>query len=222
MDKDLQKRVNEANKEMLIEDDESQPETEELQRPIDYYQAQQNASYEALQRPRVYGSPAQMAIIADKMVSDFKQTHYNVSRNTYDHLMDVEARDNAEYLRQSYMTQEALPLVESFVETYGVDAVLNNQRVLDALDEIMITPNGFGNGFTKSYLQQMHKGQAKHASASDAKVSYDLAKAKSLADQDDIRGAVSMARAIKKKVDDGELSASEKDYNELLRADTFM
>ncbi len=212
MDKELQRRVDEVNKEMLIEDDESQSEPEELQKPIDFYQAQQNASYEASKRPRAYGSPAQMAIVVDKMLDNFRQEHYNISRNLYNHLMDVENRDNAEYLRQKYMTQEALPLVESFVETYGVDAVLNSPRVLKGLDSIMITPNGSGDGFTKAYLRQMHKGQAGEPSTSDAKLAYGMAKVRALADSDDIRGAVSMAKSLKKKVDEGELSASEKDY----------
>lgn len=189
--------------------------------PIDYYQAQQNSAYTASQSPTQYGSPAGMVQVVDKMVDDFKQTDYNINRNQYDHLREYEATDQAERLRQGYMTNEFLPLVESLVENYSVDALLNSPKALAKLDGVAITPNGAGDGFTKAYLSQMHKGQETVPSQSDAEVSLGVLKAQQMANNGDIRGGVGLAKQLKDKIDRGELSASEDDYATLARGASY-
>lgn len=190
--------------------------------PVDYYQAQQNAAYTASQKPTAYGSPAQVSRVVDKMVEDFKQTNYNIYKNQYDHLLDANAKDQAEYMRQDYMVKNALPLVESLVETYGADAILNNKDTLKALDSIMITENGAGDGYTKGYLKQMHQQQlGTQSSGSDAEITYGLSQIAHLADKNDIRGSVNEAQRLKEKVDNGELSASEDDYKMLLQVASY-
>ncbi len=192
------------------------------QQPIDFYQAQQNAAYEDSKKARTYGSPAEVNKIVNKLVDDFKQSSYNVNKNQYDHLIDAEAKDQAEYLRQGYMTNAALPLVESLVETYGVDAILNNKEALSKLDEVMITGNGSGDGFTKGYLEQMHFQQrGEKGSISDMEVVNGIRKIKAMADNDDIRSSVSKAKSLKDKIDRGELAASEDDYNLLLQVSSY-
>ena len=190
--------------------------------PMDYYQMQQNAAYEASQRPTAYGSPAQVGMVVNDMVEDFTQTDYNVNKNQYDHLLDVEDNEDAEYLRQDYMDNSFLPLVESLVETFGVDAVINDKDTLAKLDSLVISPNGSGDGFTKGYLAQMHSQQlSTQPSQSDMEVSYGIAKVKQMADNDDIRGSVNEAKRLKKKIDDGELSANSDDYNLLLQVASY-
>lgn len=191
-------------------------------KPIDLYQAQRNAAYTASQKATAYGSPAQIGRIVDDIVGDFKQAYYNVSISQYNHLKDANAPDQAEYMRQDYMVKNALPLVESLVETYGVDAILNNKDALKKLDEVMITGNGSGDGFTAAYLKQMHEQQlGGQASTSDAEVTNALRKIRSMADNDDIRGSVTEAKRIKEKVDNGQLSANENDYNLLLQVSSY-
>lgn len=190
--------------------------------PVDYYQIQENAAYEASQKPTAYGSPAQIGKVVDEMVEEFKQARYNVAKNQYDHLLDAEAKDSAEYMRQDYMTKNALPMVESLVETFGVDAILNNKDALSKLDEVMITGNGSGNGYTKGYIKQMHRQQlGTQGSSSDAEVVYGLSRIKQMADNDDIRGSVTEAKRLKDKVDNGSLSASPDDYEILLQVSSY-
>lgn len=200
---------------------ESSQESNETQKPIDFYQAQKNVSDALSVRPRAYGAPAQLGIIVKRMVDDFRQTDYNVNRNQYNHLRDAEASQEAESLRQSYMTTEFLPLVESLVENYGVDAIVNSPTALAALDDVAITPNGQGDGFTKAYLQKMHEGQIGEASQSDVRVQFDLARARDMADKGNVRGGVQLARQIKQQVDEGRLSASSDDYKALSEASAW-
>lgn len=190
--------------------------------PIDLYQAQRNAAYEASQKATAYGSPAQIGRVVDSIVDDFKQEYYNVNKNAYDHYLDANAPDQAEYMRQDYMVKNALPLVESLVEAYGVDAILNNKDALSKLDEVMITGNGSGDGFTAGYLKQMHNQQmGGQPSPSDVEVTNAIRKIRAMADNDDIRGSVTEAKRIKEKVDNGQLSANEIDYQTLLRVASY-
>lgn len=223
---DLRKQITEVTDEFFEENtSQSSPEAPEQPkqaRPIDYYQAERNAAYEASQKLTTHGSPAQMIKVVDELVDNFKQTDYNVNKNQYDHLLDTEARDTAEYLRQTYMTEQALPLIESVVETYGVDALINNSKALAKLDEIVLTPNGSSAGFTKGYLAQMHKDQrGESAATSDMEVINGIRKIKAMADSDDIRGSVAKAKRLKEKVDNGEASASEDDYALLLQVSSY-
>lgn len=222
MDKEFEKRIDEVNEEMLSDASPELAEAPSQVQPTDYYQMSQNAQYEASQKPTAYGSPAQVAIVVDDMVDEFKQTNYNVNKNQYDHLLDAEAKDSAEYLRQNYMTNDFLPMVESLVEVYGVDALLNNNKALAKLDSVAITPNDSGDGFTAGYLKQMHNQQiGTQESISDMEVTRGLQRITAMANSDDIRGSVSQAKKLKQRVDDGELSASEKDYNLLLQVSSY-
>ena len=222
MDKEFEKRIDQVNDQMLSEGSSEPAEAPSQTKPIDLYQAQRNAAYEASQKATAYGSPAQIGQIVDNIVDDFKQARYNVSINQYNHLKDANAPDQAEYMRQDYMVKNALPLVESLVETYGVDAILNNKDALSKLDEVMITGNGSGDGFTAAYLKQMHKQQiGDQPSQSDVEVVNALRKIRAMADNDDIRGSVTEAKRIKEKVDNGQLSANSDDYNLLLQVSSY-
>ena len=222
MDKDFEKRIDEVNDMMLSETSPEAAEGPSQAQPVDYYQMQRNAAYEASQKATAYGSPAQIGRIVNDIVNDFKQAWYNVSINQYNHLKDVNAPDQAEYMRQDYMVKNALPLVESLVEAYGVDAILNNKDALKKLDEVMITGNGSGDGFTAAYLKQMHKQQmGGQPSPSDMEVTNALRKIRAMADSDDIRGSVTEAKRIKDKVDNGQLSANENDYRMLLQVASY-
>lgn len=222
MDKEFEKRIDQVNDQMLSEGSSEPAEAPSQAKPIDYYQAQRNAAYEASQKVTAYGSPAQIGRIVGDMIKEFRQERYNVAMERYKHLIDANAKDQAEYMRQDYMVKNALPLVESLVETYGVDAILNNKDALSKMDEVMITGNGSGDGFTAAYLKQMHKQQmGGQPSQSDMEVTRALSKIRAMADSDDIRGSVTEAKRIKEKVDNGALSASEDDYSLLLQVSSY-
>ena len=221
MDNELKKKVDKANEEMVVEAPQKAVEEPGTLKLVDYYQAMRNAAYTASQSPTVHGTPAALPIIVDKMVESFKQTDYNVNRNQYDHLIEYDAKSTAENLRQGYLVNEFFPLVESIVENYGVDALLNSPKALAKLDEVAITPNGSGGGFTKGYLKQMHKGQTATPSKSDVEIAYGIAKAKQMAGDGNIRGGVGAVKKLKEKVDKGELSASDSDYEILSRISSY-
>lgn len=219
MDKELQKRVDRANEQMVVEGSESPQEGSNPQNPIDYYQEQQDLAYTVSARPKAYGSPAQLSRVVDKMAEDFKQVYYNIAKNLYSHLKEYGLDDNANVQKQKYMVEKFLPFVESLVETYGVGALVNNKQALAKLDELVITDNGDGSGYTEAYLGQMHKGQPSAPSESDAEVSYQLGKARTLASNGDVRAGVQLAKQIRERVDQGELSANEADYDLLMQAE---
>lgn len=220
----MQDRIEQVAKEELARAKEARkaaqeaPEQAPSLQPQDYYQMQANAAYEASQRPTAYGAPAEMSQVVDEMAKDVEDHYYNAYNNQFQHLIDMNDNNGAQQTAQEYMMQYALPLVASLVEMYGADALLNNKNALSKLDSVMLTGNGAGDGFTESYLRQMHSQTLKtQGSQSDIEVVRGLRRAMGTASQSNIREAVAIARSLKNRIDKGELSASPEDYRTLLR-----
>ena len=117
------------------------------------------------------------------------------------------------------MESSFLPSVEALTAAYGPDAVLANRDVLGMLDDVAISRNGRGDGYTASFIRSMdsdERGQV--GSQSDSEVVNAIKKIRQLNRRRDIRSAVGMAENLKKRVDAGELSASDDDYMLLERA----
>lgn len=225
---DLQARINKANNSMVTGDDpvgapsiapQEAPEQPQMPQAHDYYQMQQNAAYEASQRPTAYGSPAEMGQVIDDMVTNTAEKYYNAYKNQYEHLIDANDYNGAKQMANEYMMYHGLPLVASLVEMYGADALINSRDALSKLDSIMLTGNGEGDGYTKAFLKQMYSQTlGTNGSTSDIEVTRGLQKAMGIADQGDIRSAVGLAKSLKEKIDRGELSASPEDYSMLVQA----
>lgn len=190
--------------------------------PMDYYQMSQNDIYEASQKPTAFGSPAQITKVVNEMVDDTAERFYNAYNGQYKHFMDANDNAGAKRVAQEYMMEYALPMVESLVAEYGADALLNNNKALAKLDSIMLTGNGVGDGYTKGFIKQMHyQTTGTQGTESDAELSRGLQRAMSMANSGNIRGGVGLARTLKEKVDNGELSASGNDYAMLLQAASY-
>ena len=225
---DLQARINKANNSMVTGDDpvgapsiapQEAPEQPQMPQAHDYYQMQQNAAYEASQHPTVYGSPAEMGQVIDDMVTNTAEKYYNAYKNQYEHLIDANDYNGAKQMANEYMMYHALPMIASLVEMYGADALMNSKGALDKLDSVMLTGNGEGDGYTRSFLKQMYsQNLGTNSSSSDIEVRRGIQKASGVADQGDIRSAVGLAKSLKERVDNGELSASPEDYSLLVKA----
>jgi len=221
---DLKSKIRKATDEFFDANDTASEPVEAPQeaQPVDYYQMSQNDIYEASQKPTAFGSPAQITKIVDGMVDDTAERFYNAYNDQYQHFMDTNDSADAKRVAQEYMMNHALPMVESLVAEYGADALLNNNKALAKLDSIMLTGNGAGDGYTKGFIKQMHyQTTGTQGTNSDAELSRGLQRAMSMADSGNIRGGVGLARALKEKVDNGELSASGDDYAMLLQAVSY-
>ena len=185
----------------------------------DYYQMKANDAQEASKKASSYGSPAEVNQVVDNMVSETAEKYFNAYNNQYQHLLDANDPNGAQRTADEYMMQYALPMVASLVEMYGVDSILNNKKALSKLDKVMLTGNGEGEGYTRAYLKQMYnQAMGAQGSFSDAEVVRGIQQATGIADRGDIRGAIGIAKSLKEKIDNGELSASESDYNTLITA----
>ena len=68
----------------------------------------------------------------------------------------------------------------------------------------------------------MHDQQrGTQGSTSDMEVTYGLQKVKNMANNNDIRGSVNEAQRLKDKIDNGELSASDEDYQMVLQVSSY-
>ena len=221
----MQDRIEQVAKEELARAKEARraaqevPEQPPAPQASDYYQMQTNAAYEASKHPTAYGSPAEMKQVVKELVDNTSEKYYNAYKHQYDHLVDANDMNSAKQMANEYMMYHALPVIASLVETYGADAVINSPDTLEQLDSIMLTGNGAGDGYTKAYIKQMYsQNLGTNKSTSDIEVIRGLQRATGIANQGDIRSAVGMAKALKEKIDRGELSASSEDYSKLIQA----
>lgn len=125
----------------------------------------------------------------------------------------------ANLLRDQYMREEFLPAVEVVANTVSPDELLNNKTALARLDEMAISGGRRRmDGYTAAYIRSAYRDVLGQASGeSDETVIDGVRSVNSLMDSGEASGARGTARRLKKKIDAGELRASEDDYGLLSR-----
>lgn len=221
---DLDRRINAANNKYIGDEEEAptavqeaaeEPQTAE---PVDVYYERSKARQEASKRAKTNGSPASLRQDAEKLVGRLKG-EYKRNKAQYDDLYDTDGEELAQFQADSYMENAFLPTVEALTAAYGPDAVLANKEVLRMFDELVISRNGGGDGYTEAFIKTMdsdERGQV--GSESDTEVTNTIRKIRQLNAARDIRSAVGLAENLKKRIDSGELSANDEDYALLVSA----
>lgn len=130
-------------------------------------------------------------------------------------------RGRSELLRQQYMQEDFIPAVEVIVNATSPDEVLNDKKVLSELDKYALLA-GDGKGYTASYIRQAYGNQlGDKTSRTDPSIRSDIIRIHELLDNGEVRTAYSIADRIKKKVDDGDITADEIDYDLIGRIVSF-
>lgn len=166
----------------------------------DIYTMRSRARQNASQKPTQRGSSVAMNTYVEDLVNNAK-AQYN------------RAKDAGE--TEGYNEQVVLPIIEAVVSEYGPDELLNSKKSVDLIDSIILTDNGKGTGYTKSYVKQMYKNaptERRGGGNDDSEVSSGVRRINALLDDNQIRSGKQLAEKLKKKIDNGELSASEDSY----------
>lgn len=124
--------------------------------------------------------------------------------------------DRAEIAKQQYMEEHFLPAVETVISYTSPDELLNCKEALSALDKYVFG-TGDSTGYTAAYIRSAYgdllgKDLDGRFGQSDPVVVDTVRRIRCLANRDDIRTAVGLAKNIKKQIDNGEHLASDDDY----------
>lgn len=198
--------------------------------PVDIYQRNQNARIEEFNKKRLRGSSTLVKAVTQSIIDgavpgDGLAAAHKRAEEDSDSLKERGEIARAELARQQYMDEKFLPAVEAVVNYTSPDEVLNCKDVLSALDKYALGV-GSQKGYTAAYIRQAYGdmlGQDLNGNLdrSDDAVREAVCKITKLADQDEIRTAIGIAKQIKKAIDKGEHIATDDDYALIGRVAAF-
>ena len=106
-----------------------------------------------------------------------------------------------------------MPTIEALVRENSPEELLNATNALAQLDNYVFTATGQGNGYTGALVASLYQSDMGNVlPTSDIDVQRTVQKLIGLVANDQIRSAVGMANKIKAKIDVGENTASQEDY----------
>lgn len=198
--------------------------------PVDIYQRNQDARIEEFNKKRPRGSSTLVKAVTQSIIDgavpgDGLAAAHKRAEDDSDSLKERGEIARAELARQQYMDEKFLPAVEAVVNYTSPDEVLNCKDVLSALDKYALGV-GSQKGYTAAYIRQAYGdmlGQDLNGNLdrSDDAVREAVCKITKLADQDEIRTAIGIAKQIKKAIDKGEHIANDDDYALIGRVAAF-
>lgn len=211
--KELERRINEANAKMLPDAEEvtKTEEVVETPTPQDLYRAQQNQFREA--KPvQARGANPRIRLDISALTDTGLSRHYKKEKEDSDYYKKIGDNKRAQMIRQQYMQDYFLPAVDAMVKLNGMEAVLNNQEILDTLDGLTLLDGTNGKGYTVSFIRSMYTPD-EMIERTDNEVADALKQITMLCEQDEIRAAKGLAQAIKQKIDSGQNIATIEDYS---------
>lgn len=229
---DLDKRIKEANEMVLTEEAiESDNGEEVVEESVDIYQRDSDAIREESSKRRPNGSSAmvkavtQSVIDGDGVPAAGLASAHKRAEDDIDFYKKKGEPERANIARKQYMDEHFIPAIETVVNYTTPDEVLNCKDALDALDKYALVL-GTAKGYTASYIRSAYgnllgKDLYGDFNNSDSAVREMVCRIKLLADTDQIRTAVGLAKQIKKQIDNGDHIASDDDYAIIGRVAAF-
>lgn len=185
-------------------------------KPTDIYRLKANAQFNESKKSRPKGSPALVRAVTKSVIEgdsgEGLAVAKKIAESDIDSLKAKGEKGRANMLTRQYMEERFLPAVEVVVNYCSPDELLNCKEALSALDK-MALGTGSMSGYTAAYVRQAYGDQlGQRQGGSDPTVIDQMRRIRMLVGADQIRTAVGLAQKIKKKIDEGEHSASDEDY----------
>lgn len=221
MDKEqVLSRIKEIQKEELDEYKEAET-IASAPRPVDVYDINRKAQEQERRTPRPNGAPSIINKVTADAVRQRLAPAFRRAKDDSDRLKEQGEPERAKLVRDQYMQEQFLPVVESVIMFSSPDELLNAAKALNALDALVLNETG-GRGYTASYVRTAYKNILGNSQdKSDPTVKQTVARIKALADSADIRSCYGLAKRIKKQIDEGEHIASDEDYDIISRVAVF-
>lgn len=198
--------------------------------PIDLYERDQSLIREDSKKVHPHGASVLVKTVVESVINgdipgEGLASAYDRAQDTAETLKEKGDAERSDIARKQYMEEKFLPAVEAVVNYTSPDELLNCKEALDALDKYVLGV-GAPKGYTAAYVRSAYEnalGQDLEGvlDRSDDAVLGAVCKIKMLADRDEIRTAIGIAKQIKKQIDNGEHIANDDDYNLIGRVAAF-
>lgn len=213
---ELEVRIELANRIMVNTDDPVTEQTETIEETVDapqstdVYQSRRNEMYNA--NPRgARGAKPRMKLDLSLIQDSGIREAYKKAKDDSEYYTSVGNKQYANMVKQRYMEEKFLPIVDAMVRMNGLGALQASPQVLAELDALTLLEGNPGNGYTQAYLASMYAAEGE-VERTDAMVAKALREIKALCANDQIRSAVGKANDIKRRIDAGENQATTEDY----------
>lgn len=219
-EQELDERIARANNVMVNqveEPTETITETEQVQvaEPTDLLQQQRDQWRETEARSSRGAKPKMKLDVS--MIEDIDlQGAYKKAKDDSDYYTSIGNKQYASMIKQQYMQDKFLPVVDAMVKLNGMGAVQANQDILRQLDQLTLLDGTRGNGYTEMLVRSLYRPE-EQVERSDGQVRDAVKSIRMLCETDQIRSAVGRANDIKRRIDAGENVASQDDYEVIQR-----
>ena len=189
---------------------------------IDIWENNRLARKQESETPRPKGAPSLVLTSVAEMIKDRLLRPYKKAKSDSEYLENQGEMERAKLVRDQYMEERFLPVVESLVMFCSPDEVMNAKSALELLDKYVLSKSG-GSGFTYAYLKAAYGNQLgkDNRNLSDPTVKQEVVKIKKYCDNGQNRMAVALAKRLKDRIQRGEQIASSEDWDVILRVATF-
>ena len=188
--------------------------------PVDMLQERRNITRDYAKKSFPRGSRAQVLATVEDVVNgigtDSLAQAYERAKDNSEAVDKMGDHRRAQIIKNQYMEEKFLPAIEVVVNFTSPDELLNSKKALNALDKYALG-TGSMSGYTAAYVREAYGnalGQVQAASSPE--VSDAVYRLGGFLDTDQMVLARSLAKRIKKKIDSGDVIASEDDYDFIL------
>lgn len=182
-------------------------------RPRDIYQTYSDMALEYSRKRFPNGARPEYKLKAEEVLNGL-QGPYAAAKNRVDGLAARGDSGRAEIARRQYMEEYYMPAVDALVLFGSADELLAMRQVLDELDDMTLPDGGVsGKGYTEALVRSMYDSElGQNGSKSDDVVRRCVCELRMLTDSGNIRAAVGKATKMLEKIESGENSADDYDY----------
>lgn len=200
-----------------VAEEESEEVIEETPQPVDLYQERRRAMREPAPRKGRGSSPHLMIDLADLLDGGIQDQYKKVKDDS--ELLRAEGdTQRAQLLEQQYMNEWFYPTVDALIRLNSMEDLLANQEALETLDALAMVPAGArADGYTSVFVSSLYEGLPDQTLRSDAFVTDQIRRINRLADDNQMRAAISLAQNLQAQIDRGEHKAKPTDYEFIQR-----
>lgn len=206
---------------MDSEDEQQTPEeavAQSSQTPDDLYQVAKDQQYNESQRSYPHGARQKASVESEPVLSRLRVA-YKQAKHDSDILKSQGDITRARIVEQQYVNDYVLPAIGTMVVLNSPDEVLQNKELCKQLDQYAsLLGNGFGAGYTESFIKSMYgDGRGSYSGLTDGVVRDRLRRLRLLSAHDQIRTAKGEAQKLLDEIDSGKHIASDEDYKLIQR-----
>lgn len=180
--------------------------------PVDVWQTRRD-SIQGRPAPRVRGASKKLLLDLDRLLDNGIERAYKKAVDDSELLRAEGELQQAQIVEQQYMQEEFLPIVDALIRLNSQEEVLASQEALATLDALALVPGGNrADGYTSMFVSSLYEPVESQQFRSDIDVMQGIARIDKLADNGQMRPAITLAKRLVEGVDMGNYRATPEDY----------